>query len=178
MLLQVCGCCRRLPLLLPVFPVVGFFSPWGRQPCLQSLQAVCMRLAGGCVSVFGKPPAPPLPRCSVWLRAADGRHWLVSSLPGVLPRPCLSVCLPVCFGLPVRPSVSLCHLAATALPSLIPSVPFARPQTDTIFFFFLRAGSWQRSSHARAVISVNISHRGMADSRPCLLVQMRQGGAH
>lgn len=44
------------------------FFPWGRQPCLQSLQAVCLRWAGCCVStlgssVFRKPPAPLLPAC-------------------------------------------------------------------------------------------------------------------
>lgn len=129
-------CCA--PVLCPPPTTLLFFFPWGRQPCLQSLQAVCLRLAGFCVSVFGKPPAPLLPACSVWVCVAEGRHWLVSLLSRALPWPCLSVCLPVCFSLPTCLSVPLCHLAAAVLWA---------SWCLSCFKMTLLLGSWQISSH-------------------------------
>lgn len=144
--------------LCPPPPLCCFFFLWGKQPCLQSLQAVCLRLVRGCVSVFGKSPTSLLPAClpasSTWASVAERRHWLVSSLSGALPWPCLSVCLPVCFSLPACPSVSLCQLAAAVLwPSWCLSC----------FKMTLVWGSWQISSHSSLLVSRSRAC-GIADS--------------
>lgn len=74
--------------------------------------AVCLH------SSFESHPAtpPPAPVCLLrrGLCAAQRRHWLVSLLSGASARPCISVCLLVCFRLPTCPSISRCHLAAAA----------------------------------------------------------------
>lgn len=72
-------------------------------------------------------------RVSLWEAPPAWRQWLESRLSGVLPWPCLPVCLPVCFGPSACPSVALCHLSAA------PSLCSAGPQTDTVYFLW-RAG--------------------------------------
>lgn len=177
MLLQVCGCRRRRPPpLLPVFPVVAVFFLF-----LSLGKAAVSPVITGCVSeVSGRlrvslwEAAPSPPPASV-LGLASRCRWealaRVIALWGIAPYPvCLSVYLSALVCQPVRPSLCVTLLPRRS-PGLVPSVPFARPQTDTVFFFSFFEGrlTAEEFTHARAVISVNISHHGMADSRPALV---------
>ena len=92
-------------------------------------------------SLESHSPPPPLPPC-----VAEGRHWLVSLLSGVLPRPCLSVCLPVCRRIGPSPCVTL------PLP-LHGVCPGGRLQNDNV------RGSGQRQVHTLFIISVNMLSR-------------------
>lgn len=164
MLLQVCGCCRRPPPLPPVFPaVVLFFSSLGK--------AAVSPVITGCVSELSGRLRVSLWEAASVLGLASRCRWeavaRVIALWGIAPA--LFVCLFTCLLWSASPSVRLfvspcCHGAPEA------SFRLSRLQGLRLTpFFFLRAGSWQRSSRARTVISVNISHRGMADSRPALV---------
>lgn len=106
------------------------------------------------------PPAclPACLACSVWVCVAEGRQWLVSLLSGALPRPCLSVCLPVCFSLPACLSVFLCHLAAAARWALVVSVLVQGFKMTLVW------GSWQRQVRTLFIISVNMLCCGIAES--------------
>lgn len=111
-------------------------------------------------------PAPLLPECSLWVCAVEARCWLVSLLSRALPRPCLSVCLPVCFRLPACLSISSCHLAASvALWGLTTSVLLQGFKNDTSLG--LLADDF---THASLLVSASCA---VVDFSLCLLGQQQ-----
>lgn len=151
----LCACVLCPPPPLCCF----FFFPLGKAAMSPVITGCVSEVSEGlCVSLWKATHIPPA--ClSAWASVAERRHWLVSSLSGALPWPCLSVCLPVCFSLPACPSVSLCQLAATVLwPSWCLSC----------FKMTLVWGSWQISSHSSLLVSRSRAC-GIADSLSVLV---------
>lgn len=131
-----------------------FNVPWGRQPRRHSLPAV--REVSGllCVSLCKGSSLPSRLSAQSGLVLQRARRWLASSLSGALPRPCLSVCLPVCFGLPACPSVvGVTSLLSWRFRGLGSSVLLQGPKSDT------GLGPLADELHTRFIISVNILSR-------------------
>lgn len=151
---------------LPPPPTLVFF-PKGRQPRLQSLQAVCLSWAGCCVSTLGssvirKPPAS-LPACSVWMCVLQKRgtglcHCSLGHCPG-----------PVC--LCVYLSALVCQLVYLSFcVTLLPQCggphgvcPVAGSQNDT------GLGLMAETSSHTLIISVNMLCWGTAESYAVLV---------
>lgn len=113
--------------------------------------------AAVCQSVESPLPLPSLLSAQAGFGVVEARRSLVSLLSGALPRPCLSVCLPVCFGLLACPSVACVTLL------LWRCCPAARPQN------WHGIGAFGRWLHTRFIISVTILSYSCVDATSVLV---------